>query len=91
MQIRRAQAVPVTRVALTVTAEGSGHEPDPSNAEMRIAIHEDPGSLDPALASEPDSGNVVLNLLDPQVRLNDDLEPEAALAQTWRRPTAARP
>ena len=70
-------------MALAVTGGCSGDESDPSNAELRIAIHEDPGSLDPALAGEPVSGNVVLNLMDPLVRLNDDLEPEAALAEGW--------
>ena len=62
MQIRRALAVSVALPALAVTGGCSGDESDPSNAELRIAIHEDPGSLDPALAGEPDSGNVVPQL-----------------------------
>jgi oligopeptide transport system substrate-binding protein len=83
MQIRHALAVSVALPALAVTGGCSGDESDPSNAELRIAIHEDPGSLDPALAGEPSAGNVLVNLMDPLVRLNDDLEPEPALAEGW--------
>ena len=83
MQISPALAVSVALLALAVTSGCSGDESDPSNAELRIAIHEDPGSLDPALAGEPAAGNVLVNLMDPLVRLNDDLEPEGALAEGW--------
>ena len=83
MQISPALAVSVALLALAVTSGCSGDESDPSNAELRIAIHEDPGSLDPALAGEPAAGNVLVNLMDPLVRLNEDLEPEGALAEGW--------
>ncbi len=43
----------------------------------------EPLSLDPAFVDDPNGGNLVVNLMDPLVRMNDDLEPEAALAEGW--------
>ena len=77
MQIRRALALPVTlsrSPSRAGAAETSRTRRTLSCASRSTKIL---ASLDPALAGEPDSGNVVLNLLDPLVRLNDDLEPEA--------------
>jgi oligopeptide transport system substrate-binding protein len=73
-----------TFAALAVTGGCSGDESDPSNAELRIAIAAEPTSLDPALISDLFSANVVINLMDPLVRLDDDLEPEPALAESWK-------
>jgi len=84
MQIRRALAVSVTLGALAATGGCSGDDSDASNAELRIAIVGDPVSLDPGLATDLFSGNVIFNLMDPLVRLNDDLKPEPALAESWK-------
>ncbi len=83
MQIRRALLWSVTLVALAGTGGCSGDESDSSRAELRIAIEEDPPTLDPGLAGDPVSGNVIVNLMDPLVRLNAELEPEPALAESW--------
>ena len=83
MQIRHALAVSVALSALAVTGGCSGDDSDRSSAELRIAVSEEPLSLDPALVDDPFGGNLVVNLMDPLVRMNDDLEPEAALAEGW--------
>src|SRR5215210_7037073 len=54
-----------------------------SDSSLRIAIGSEPPSLDPGLLTDVVSANVVLNFMDPLVRLNDDLEPEPALAEGW--------
>ena len=54
-----------------------------STNTLRIAIGSEPPSLDPGLLTDVVSANVVLNLMDPLVRLNDDLEPEPSLAERW--------
>ena len=84
MQIRHALAVSVALPALAVTGGCGGDESDPSNAELRIALTSDPLSLDPAHLGDPVSANVVFSLMDPLVRLNDELEPKPALAESWK-------
>src|SRR5262245_46809834 len=43
----------------------------------------EPPSLDPGLATDTTSSNILLNIMDPLVRLGDDLEPVPALAESW--------
>jgi oligopeptide transport system substrate-binding protein len=43
----------------------------------------EPLSLDPAFVDDPVAGNLIVNLMDPLVRMNDDLQPEPALAERW--------
>src|ERR671925_129085 len=43
----------------------------------------EPPSLDPGLATDVTSANILLNLMDPLVRLGPDLEPVPALARSW--------
>ena len=83
MLIRRALAVSVALLALAVTGGCSGDDSGPSNSELRIALSNEPESLDPAFVGELVAGNLVVNLMDPLVRLNDDLEPQPALAEGW--------
>ena len=83
MQIRRALAMPVALLALGVTSGCGGDDSDPLDAELRIAMSNEPLSLDPALVDDPNGGNLVFNLMDPLVQMNDDLEPKAALAEGW--------
>ena len=83
MQIRRALAVSVALPALAVIGGCSGDDSNGSNAELRIAMSNEPLSLDPAFVDDPNGGNLVVNLMDPLVRMNDDLEPEPALAEGW--------
>jgi len=43
----------------------------------------EPPSLDRGLATDTTSSNVLLNIMDPLVKLNDDLEPVPNLAESW--------
>jgi oligopeptide transport system substrate-binding protein len=50
---------------------------------LRMAWGAEPPSLDPGLATDTTSSNVLLNIMDPLVRLGDDLKPVPALAESW--------
>ena len=51
---------------------------------MTVAWGAEPPSLDPGLATDTTSSNVILSLMDPLVQLNPDtLEAEPALAESW--------
>jgi oligopeptide transport system substrate-binding protein len=43
----------------------------------------EPPSLDPGLATDVTSSNILLNIMDPLVKLGDDLEPVPSLAESW--------
>ena len=51
---------------------------------LRMALGADPPSLDPGLMTDITSFYVVSALMDPLVRLDKDLEPQPALAQSWK-------
>jgi oligopeptide transport system substrate-binding protein len=57
----------------------------PAAAEqvMTIAWGAEPPSLDPGLATDVTSSNILLNIMDPLVKLGDDLQPVASLAESW--------
>jgi oligopeptide transport system substrate-binding protein len=51
---------------------------------MTIAWGAEPPSLDPGLATDTTSSNVILSIMDPLVKLNPDtLEAEPSLAESW--------
>jgi oligopeptide transport system substrate-binding protein len=51
---------------------------------LRMAWGAEPPSLDPGLATDTTSSNVLLAIMDPLVRLNDQtLEAEPSLAESW--------
>jgi len=51
---------------------------------MTVAWGAEPPSLDPGLATDTTSANILLNISDPLVRLEgEDLEPTPALAESW--------
>jgi oligopeptide transport system substrate-binding protein len=54
-----------------------------ANQVLKMAWGAEPPSLDPGLATDTTSSNVLLNVMDPLVRLGDDLEPVPALANSW--------
>ena len=63
-------------------ATGGGGEA--ANQVMTIGWGAEPPSLDPGLATDTTSSNVILNIMDPLVRLNPDtLEAEPSLAESW--------
>ena len=65
---------------------GDGGESDqgvPSQQVLRVNYGTEPPSLDPGLATDVTSSNVISALMDPLVKLGRDLEPVANLAQEW--------
>jgi oligopeptide transport system substrate-binding protein len=54
-------------------------------AEQVITVNwgAEPPSLDPGLATDVTSGTIILNIMDPLVRLGDDLEPVPSAAESW--------
>ncbi|HEX5469642.1 MAG TPA: peptide ABC transporter substrate-binding protein [Gaiellaceae bacterium] len=61
-----------------------GQTGEAANQTMTIGWGAEPPSLDPGLATDTTSSNVLLNIMDPLVKLNPDtLEAEANLAESW--------
>ena len=62
------------------TDEGGGEA-----AEQVITVNwgTEPPSLDPGLASDVTSANILLNIMDPLVKLDDDLNPVASAAESF--------
>ncbi|MDQ3822045.1 MAG: peptide ABC transporter substrate-binding protein [Actinomycetota bacterium] len=54
-------------------------------AEQVITVNwgAEPPSLDPGLATDVTSAQIILNIMDPLVKLGDDLEPVASAAASW--------
>jgi oligopeptide transport system substrate-binding protein len=68
---------------------GSGSPGNGSNGRaaseqtITIAWGAEPPSLDPGLATDVTSSNILLNIMDPLVTLGADLEPVPSLAESW--------
>ena len=84
-------AAAVAAVALVAAGCGGGSESQPAadggkkaaSQVLKMAWGAEPPSLDPGLATDTTSSNVLLNIMDPLVRLGDDLQPVPALAESW--------
>jgi oligopeptide transport system substrate-binding protein len=65
----------------TTTEEQAGG----NAADQTITVNwgTEPPSLDPGLASDTTSANILLNIMDPLVKLDDDLNPVPSLAESW--------
>jgi oligopeptide transport system substrate-binding protein len=50
---------------------------------LRVNFGTEPPSLDPGLVTDVTSANVTNALFDPLVKLDDELEPQPALAESW--------
>jgi oligopeptide transport system substrate-binding protein len=50
---------------------------------LRMVFGAEPPSLDPGLATDTTSSNVLLALMDPLIKLNRALEPIPSLARSW--------
>jgi oligopeptide transport system substrate-binding protein len=76
----------VASLALLAAACGGGADSGSGNGGDTITVNwgTEPPSLDPGLATDVTSSNILLNIMDPLVRLGDDLEPVANLAQSWQ-------
>jgi ABC-type oligopeptide transport system substrate-binding subunit len=55
-------------------------------AEQTITVNwgTEPPSLDPGLASDTTSANILLNIMDPLVKLDADLNPVPNVAESWQ-------
>jgi oligopeptide transport system substrate-binding protein len=73
-------------VALTLPlagCQGDDRAAEGAQSVLRIALSADAPSLDPALASDTLSATLLLNLMDPLVRLDDALRPIPSVATRW--------
>jgi oligopeptide transport system substrate-binding protein len=73
-------------LALLVTACAGGGEDGGEAADGVITVNwsSEPPSLDPGLASDTTSANIITNIMDPLVKLEgENLEPTANLAESW--------
>ena len=54
-------------------------------ADQTITVNwgAEPPSLDPGLVTDTTSSNILLNVMDPLVKLDDELNPVASLAESW--------
>src|SRR6186997_3627966 len=63
---------------------GAAGETTPAAEQvMTMGWGAEPPSLDPGLATDTTSSNILVNIMDPLVKLGDDLEPVPSLAESW--------
>jgi oligopeptide transport system substrate-binding protein len=71
-------------LALVGCGGGGGSSAQPEGAQvLRLNVGSEPPSLDPGLAVDVVSANVLNALMDPLVKLGDDLQPVPSLAASW--------
>jgi ABC-type oligopeptide transport system substrate-binding subunit len=73
-------------LALTVVGCGGGGDSTTADTDQIITINwgSEPPSLDPGLATDTTSSNVLLNVMDPLVKLTgEELTPTPSLARGW--------
>jgi ABC-type oligopeptide transport system substrate-binding subunit len=73
-------------LAATLAACGGSDNGAKSTAPsqiLRVNVGSEPPSLDPGLATDVTSANVLNALMDPLVKLGDDLQPVPSLAESW--------
>lgn len=86
-------ALITTAALIAVGCGGSNDDGDsgPSGDSGKLASEQvitvnwatEPPSLDPALATDTTSSNILLNIMDPLVKLDENLEAVGALAESW--------
>jgi ABC-type oligopeptide transport system substrate-binding subunit len=76
----------VALALLAVSCGGSSSKSGSGGDGNTITVNwgTEPPSLDPGLATDTTSSNILLNIMDPLVKLGDNLEPVPALAQSWQ-------
>jgi oligopeptide transport system substrate-binding protein len=65
------------------SSSGSATGASASDQTITVGWGAEPPSLDPGLATDVTSSNILLNIMDPLVTLGDDLEPVPSLAESW--------
>ena len=63
--------------------ESSGEPARAKEQVLRVNYGTEPPSLDPGLVTDVTSANVVNAILDPLVKLGEELEPVGAIADSW--------
>ena len=76
----------VVLALLAVSCGGGGSESGSGGDGNTITVNwgTEPPSLDPGLATDTTSSNILLNIMDPLVKLGDNLEPVPSLAESWQ-------
>jgi ABC-type oligopeptide transport system substrate-binding subunit len=78
-----ALALLLSAIATACGGGDEGGEPGAIDGVITVNWGSEPPSLDPGLASDTTSSNIITNIMDPLVKLDEDLEPVANLAQSW--------
>jgi oligopeptide transport system substrate-binding protein len=64
-------------------AAQTGEQEPAAEQVITMAWGAEPPSLDPGLATDTTSANVILNIMDPLVIVDENLEPQPYLAESW--------
>ena len=86
---RRAFQAAVTAAVLGIVVAGCGGDDGDGGSgavvDQVITVNwgTEPPSLDPGLASDTTSADVISNIMDPLIKLDADLNPVANLAESW--------
>ena len=90
MRITLRAVLAVAVAALAVLAVGCGGDGDAGgdgagviDQTINVNWGAEPPSLDPGLATDTTSADVISNIMDPLVKLDDDLQPVPGLAKSW--------
>jgi oligopeptide transport system substrate-binding protein len=78
-----ALALLVAAAACGGSEEGASEGQKAEKQEITINWGTEPPSLDPGLATDTTSANILLNIMDPLVKLDENLEPAPNLAERW--------
>jgi ABC-type oligopeptide transport system substrate-binding subunit len=71
-------------IFVTACAGGGGDDGEAADGVITVNWGSEPPSLDPGLATDTTSANILNNIMDPLVKLEgEQLEPTAALAESW--------
>jgi ABC-type oligopeptide transport system substrate-binding subunit len=79
----------ITALVLTAVVAGCGGDDSSSGSgavvDQVITVNwgTEPPSLDPGLASDTTSADVISNIMDPLIKLDEDLNPVPNLAESW--------
>ena len=63
--------------------EGQGGGGGAADQTLTVNWGTEPPSLDPGLASDTTSANILLNIMDPLIKLDEDLNPVPSLAESF--------
>jgi oligopeptide transport system substrate-binding protein len=78
-----AAAIAVSLVACGGEDNGGDGGGEPASKILRVNFGSEPPALDPGLATDVTSANILNALMDPLVKLGPDLEPTPSIAESW--------